>query len=222
MQSWPCMLVSLLFESMWGDIQASKQCLTDRYEFLLKLLFMEQAWECYFWGTLTVLSLSECLSNSPLCLEHNLDCKDTKSKKARLKLTRISMLHPRKLGVQLSICSFSCLASSVDGPWRGLERLENWIRSIVTRCPLGCVSEAVRVLLCCGPHGHMACRHARARTGLMNATQTQTGPGTVEGAEGRLQHNNWLIHSTVTHSFHHVDIYCSMSCNGLFSMMNIF
>lgn len=160
-----------------------------------------QAWECYFWGTLTVLSLSQCLYLGRLRIEHDLDHK-------RYKAARISELDPSELSVQPLICSISCLASSANGPRRRGGNLENWIHRIATLCPLGCVSESVWVLLLCGPRGHMARRHARAKTVLMNATQRQAGPDTAKGAEERLQHNSWLIQSTQLHSCGHFLFYC--------------
>lgn len=60
------------------------------------------------------------------------------------------------------------------------------------------------VFLCCGPHGHMARTHARARSGLMNECRRRLDQTLLEGAAGWLQHKNWLIQSRVARSSLHV------------------
>ena len=156
----------LLSESMWGDLQGSS---------------------CYLWrcrpgnAAFEERGQHKFLSWRSRRLERNLDCK--KSVKAELKLDRISMRYPSEFHVQLLICNISCPASPVAGPQRGLVKKKNKkkikmqairIHRIGTLWPPRCVGGSVRVSLCCGPHGHMAWRNARAETGLMNATQTQS------------------------------------------------
>lgn len=117
MQSWPWMLVCSV-RACEVTFRAASSVSQTAVNSSWSCYLWSGAWECSFWGTLTVLSLSE----------------GTKSMKVQ---SKYQTLHPQRS----SICSISCLASSADGPRRGRERLENRIHRIVTRCPLGCVSE---------------------------------------------------------------------------------
>ena len=127
------MLLSLL--SVWGDIRANVQCPTGCYELLLKQqqLFIEQSLGMLLLRNSDSIPLIRASFLWPsMSWAWPMDCKSTKSMKESSKTAQNINASSYEVTVQVSICSSSCLASSLHSPWRGLGSLEKWIHSIVT------------------------------------------------------------------------------------------